>query len=147
MTINNQITAKDLFKAKCAEHRLKVTPQRVTIYDELLKAKDHPSADVIYKRVRGLLPNISFDTVYRTLLSFSEIGIVNQVEGYGEKKRFEPNLYSHHHFRCLKCHAIIDFSNDAYNNIVVPDELKKQFQVLSKRVVLEGICKDCSKKI
>ncbi|MDD5255062.1 MAG: transcriptional repressor [Candidatus Omnitrophica bacterium] len=146
MTINDQASARELFKEKCAEHNLKVTPQRVTIYEELLKAKDHPSADAIYKRVRSFLPNISFDTVYRTLLSFSEIGIINQVEGYGEKKRFEPNLYSHHHFRCLKCHAIIDFSHDAYNNIAVPDELKKQFQVLNKRVVLEGVCKECGKK-
>lgn len=145
MTITDSGNARELFREKCAEHNLKVTPQRVTIYDELLKAKDHPSADSIYKRVRSLLPNISFDTVYRTLLSFSEIGIINQVEGYGEKKRFEPNLYSHHHFRCLKCHVIIDFFNNAYNNIVVPEELKKQFQVLNKRVVLEGICKECIK--
>jgi Fur family peroxide stress response transcriptional regulator len=138
--------SKKFFREKCAEHNLKITPQRVAIYDEILKDKDHPSADVIYKRVRKTLQNISFDTVYRTLLSFSEIGIVNLVEGYGKKMRFEPNLHSHHHFICMKCHAIIDFHNDAYNSIEVPDELKKQFQVLSKRVVLEGICKECSKK-
>lgn len=145
MTIQNTNAFKEIFRAKCTAHSLKITPQRVTIYEELLKAKDHPSADAIYKRVRKTLPNISFDTVYRTLLSFSEIGIVNLVEGYGEKKRFEPNLNNHHHFRCIKCHAIIDFFNEAYNSIEVPCELKKQFQVLNRRVVLEGICRECSK--
>jgi Fur family peroxide stress response transcriptional regulator len=146
MTNSRLNTSTELFKNKCARHGLKITPQRVMIYNELRKAKDHPSADTIYKRVRKILPSISSDTVYRTLLSFSKIGIVNLVEGYSGNKRFEPNLTKHHHFRCLKCQAIIDFCNDAYNSIEVPDELKKQFQFLNKRVVLEGICKECSKK-
>lgn len=125
---------------------MKITPQRVTIYEELLKSKDHPSADVIYHRVKKTLSNISFDTVYRTLLSFVEIGMVNLVEGFGDKKRFEPNLNRHHHFRCLKCHAIIDFHNEVYDSIETPEEVKKQFRVLRTRVVLEGICKKCSEK-
>ena len=58
-----------LFYMKCEEHGLKVTPQRVFIYEELLKATDHPSIDDIYQRVKRHLPNISFDTVYRTALS------------------------------------------------------------------------------
>ena len=51
-------TSKQFFKDKCAEHNLKITPQRVIIYEELSKSKDHPSADAIYKRVRKTLPNI-----------------------------------------------------------------------------------------
>lgn len=138
--------SKELLYEKCSAHGLKVTPQRVRIYEELIKASDHPAADDIYKRVRKSLPNISFDTVYRTLLSFSEIGIINLVEGYGEKKRFEPNVDNHHHCRCIKCHTIIDFCNDAYNSIQVPEELSRRFQVLNKRVVLEGICSKCQEK-
>ncbi len=141
--IDNSI---QFFQEKCLKHGLKITVQRVAIYEELLKARDHPSADDIYKRVRKTFPNISFDTVYRTLLSFSEIGIIKPVEGYGEKKRFDPNINKHHHFRCVQCHEIIDFVNESYDNIEVPQELEKQFIVLNKRVVLEGICKKCSKK-
>lgn len=134
------------FQEKCLEHGLKLTVQRSAIYEELLKAKDHPSADDIYKRVRESFPNISFDTVYRTLLSFSEIGIIKPVEGYGEKKRFDPDISNHHHFRCMRCHAIIDFVNESYDNIKVPKELEEQFSVLNKRVVLEGICNKCGNK-
>jgi len=137
---------KTRFFDKCAEKGLKITPQRSLIYDELTKAKDHPTADAIYKRVRKILANISFDTVYRTLLSFTEVGIVNLVEGYGEQKRFEPNLDQHHHFRCMKCHTIYDFENDAYNDIAVPESVQKQGVIISKRVVLEGICSKCKGK-
>lgn len=138
--------SKEAFYAKCAEHGLKVTPQRVRIYEELMKADDHPSADVIFKRVRKDLSNISFDTVYRTLLSFTEIGIVSLVEGYGEQKRFEPNGHQHHHFRCMQCHTIYDFENEAYDNITVPEAVKKQGVVINKRVVLEGVCSKCKGK-
>lgn len=137
---------KKMFYEKCSENGLKITPQRSHIFDELSKAKDHPSAEVIYKRVRKILSNISFDTVYRTLLSFSEIGIVNLVEGTGEQKRFEPNLHQHHHFRCIKCYTIYDFENEAYNDIAVPEAVQKQGVIINKRVVLEGICSKCKGK-
>ncbi len=137
---------KKKFFDKCAEKGLKITPQRSLIFDELSKAKDHPTSDAIYQRVRKSLPNISFDTVYRTLLSFTEIGIVSLVEGTGEQKRFEPNLHRHHHFRCIKCYTIYDFENDAYDNIAVPDAVRKQGVIINKRVVLEGICSKCKGK-
>ena len=137
---------KKMFYDKCAQNGLKITPQRTLIFDELSKATDHPTADAIYKRVRKTLSNISFDTVYRTLLSFTEIGIVNLVEGSGEQKRFEPNLHQHHHFRCIKCHTIYDFENESYSNIEVPEVVQKQGTVFNKRVVLEGICTKCKGK-
>ena len=142
---NNYIdSSMVLFKERCREHNLKITPQRTEIYKELLKAKDHPSADMMYKRIRKNLPNISFDTVYRTLLSFSEIGIADIVEGYGEPKRFDPNTRDHHHFHCTKCGNIIDFQSELYDNIEIPEEIKKEFNVTKRRVILEGICKKCS---
>jgi len=137
---------KKIFYDKCAEKGLKITPQRSIIFDELSNATDHPTADAIYKRVRKSLANISFDTVYRTLLSFTEIGIVNLVEGTGEQKRFEPNLHQHHHFRCIKCYTIYDFENDAYDNIAVPESVLKHGVIINKRVVLEGICSKCKGK-
>lgn len=137
---------KKIFYTKCTEKGLKITPQRSLIFDELVKATDHPTADAVYKRVRKILLNISFDTVYRTLLLFTEIGIINLVEGTGEQKRFEPNLHQHHHFRCIKCYTIYDFENEAYNDIAVPEVVQRQGDIINKRVVLEGICSKCKGK-
>lgn len=145
--IENDIeSSMRIFRDACEEHDLKITPQRTVIYKELLKAKDHPSADILYKRVRNNLPNISFDTVYRTLLSFSEIGLADIIEGHGEPKRFDPETRSHHHFRCIKCGKITDFKSELYDNIEIPQEIRKDFKVIKKRVVLEGICKYCSRR-
>jgi Fur family peroxide stress response transcriptional regulator len=133
----------DIFYHRAKEHGLKITPQRTAIYQELLKAKDHPSADIIYKRLVKKIPNISFDTVNRTLLTFSQIGIANIVEGYGQPKRYDPDIDIHHHFRCTRCNKIIDFHNEDYDNLIVPREIQKQFTVFHKKVVLEGLCDQC----
>lgn len=135
----------DRFHERSKEHGLKITPQRTLIYQELLKAKDHPTADDIYRRIVKKIPNISFDTVNRTLLTFSQIGITQVVEGYGQPKRYDPDMETHHHFRCIRCNSIIDFHNQDFDNLPVPEEFNKQFTVMNKKVVLEGLCSMCRK--
>ncbi|MHC4131162.1 MAG: Fur family transcriptional regulator [Planctomycetota bacterium] len=146
---NNQISDSEL-EAKsyrlielCREKGLKVTPQRVAIYQELVKAADHPSADILYKRIKADLPNISLDTVNRTLLTFADIGAAFVVEGSGEPKRFDAELEDHLHFKCLKCRKIIDFHRKSIKNIEVPEEIAEQCKVLRKAIYFEGICERC----
>jgi Fur family peroxide stress response transcriptional regulator len=135
----------EFFYGICRENGLKITPQRTAIYQELLKARDHPSADDLYNRIVKKIPNISFNTVNSTLLTFSKIGITSVVEGYGQPKRYDPDMNTHHHFRCIQCNSIIDFNNKEYDNLTVPEELNRQFSVISKKVVLEGLCSRCRK--
>jgi Fur family peroxide stress response transcriptional regulator len=134
------------FEKKCRENNLKLTPQRFAVYQELLNSRDHPNAEVIYRRLKKSYPNISLDTVNRTLLTFNRIGIANVVEGSGEPKRFDGNVDLHHHFRCVRCNNLIDFYNDTYDNLEVPEKIKGQFVVLGKKVYLEGICDRCKKR-
>lgn len=137
----------EIFYQRSKKHGLKITPQRTIIYQELLKAKDHPTADDIYKRVVRKIPNISFDTVNRTLLKFSKIGIADVVEGSGQAKRYDPNMNIHHHFRCIQCGSITDLHHEPYDNITVPEDISKQCAVISKKVVLEGLCGKCRKGV
>jgi Fur family peroxide stress response transcriptional regulator len=133
------------FKKICQAHRLKITPQRIAIYQELFNSDTHPAADTIYQVVKKEYTNISFDTVNRTLLTFAKIGIVEVVEIFGGAKRFDPNVTNHHHIHCTQCGKILDFYSRAYDNLAVPDGVYEQFQVVSKRVILKGICKECRK--
>ena len=134
------------FIQTCKMNNLKVTPQRISIYRELIKSKDHPSTDAMFQTIRKEFPNISFDTVHRTLLTFSEIGIADVVEGYGGSKRFDPDVTEHHHMHCMICGDIMDFHHEAYSNLKVPDGIKKRFSVVTRRVVLKGICENCNEK-
>jgi Fur family peroxide stress response transcriptional regulator len=132
------------FREKCRAHNLSITPQRVAIYTELAKSKEHPCAEDVFERVRRTFPDISLDTVYRTLTTFAEIGIVNIVEGYGEAKRYDPDVTAHHHFRCKKCNKIVDFHDNSYDSLRVPRSFRKGFKVTGIKVVLEGLCNECA---
>jgi Fur family peroxide stress response transcriptional regulator len=146
VTSKNTEIAVTHLRDKCREHGLRVTPQKVMIYKELLKSLDHPSPEQIFKRLKRAFPELSFDTVYRTLSTFDEIGLVDLVEGYGTARRFDPKLEKHHHFRCRKCGTIIDFTSDHYDAIAIPNDISKECEVLNLRVTIEGFCKKCRKK-
>jgi Fur family peroxide stress response transcriptional regulator len=134
------------FEDRCREIGLRVTPQRVAIYRELLRTDEHPSAEVLCRRVRRLLPSVSLDTVNRTLLTLAEIGAAFVVEGSGEPKRFDAGPGSHQHFKCVKCKRIVDFRHKPFDNIPVPKTLSRRFTVLRKTVYFEGICDLCAGK-
>ncbi|MCE5339892.1 MAG: transcriptional repressor [Planctomycetaceae bacterium] len=127
----------------CKEKGLKVTPQRIEIYKTLLESKEHPSAEIIYAEIHKKLPNVSFDTVNRTLNTLAEIGAAFIVEGTGEVRRFDANLESHQHIKCIKCKKIFDFSYKNFENINVPENLANNFKVLRATVYIEGLCKSC----
>ncbi|MCX8031593.1 MAG: transcriptional repressor [Thermodesulfovibrionales bacterium] len=135
----------DEFIDKSKSKGLKITPQRIAIYKELIKSSEHPSAETVYKKLHKKYPNISFDTVNRTLITFSNIGLLQIVEGYGDPKRFDPNTESHHHFRCIKCGSISDFSYKEYNELKIPENYS-ELEIRKVKVILEGICKKCKNK-
>lgn len=132
------------FVEMCKASNLKVTPQRMAIYRELVNSTEHPTVDAMFQVVQKEFPNISYDTVSRTMLTFAQIGIVDLVEVFGGAKRFDPNVKSHHHLHCVSCGKIFDFHSDHYNNLDIPDEIQKQFRVISSRVVFKGVCEECS---
>ena len=145
MSVGSNRTEERLlsFESICREHGLSITPQRVAIYKELISSSEHPSAITIYKKVSEYYPNISLDTVNRTLLTFHKIGLAKAVGGSGDPKRFDPNLEPHHHFRCISCGEIIDFRDEFYDALEIPAEIKEKFVVLEKKVHLEGFCDQC----
>ncbi len=147
MNSKNKKLLIDDFRQKCRIRNLKITPQRIAIYEELIKSCDHPCTEDIFGRVRAVFPDISIDTVYRTITTFSEIGLVNTVEGYGEAKRYDPDTQPHHHFRCKKCGSIVDFIEESFNKLQAPKKIREKYTVSDLKVVVEGFCEKCSGKI
>jgi Fur family peroxide stress response transcriptional regulator len=131
------------FEKRCRQAALKVTPQRTAIYKALIMTDLHPTADDVFEQVRKEMPNISLDTVNRTLLTLAEIGAAFVVEGTGQPRRFDGGLEDHQHFRCIKCGKIVDFHHKPFDNIALPHEIEGKFKILRKTVYLEGLCQVC----
>ncbi len=134
------------FRRQCRRSNISITPQRVAIYSALMGSTEHPGAEDIYNNVKTDFPDISIDTVYRTLSTFSQIGLVGVVEGYGEIKRYDPDIEPHHHFRCKRCNKIEDFQEPAFSKLRAPARLRKKYNVSNVKVVVEGLCDNCSRK-
>jgi len=134
------------FTERCRKSGLKVTAQRLTVYRELVRSEDHPSADMLHRKIKKSSPSISLDTVNRTLLTLSEMGEASILEGSGDPKRFDAGTHQHQHFRCIKCKRIIDVHHKPFEEIKVPAVIQKKYTVLRKSIYLEGICDRCGRR-
>ncbi len=134
----------DRFRRSCKAKGFRLTPQRIAIYEALLACEHHPGAEDISRAVRTIYPDISMDTVYRTLNTFSKIGLIHPVDGHGRPRRYDPIVEPHHHFRCKQCDRIIDFYDERLNRVSPPDYILQKFTVSSVKVTLEGVCDQCS---
>jgi len=133
----------DVFFTLCRDRGLRVTPQRTAIYEELCRSGNHPTAEQIYAAVKKKFPSISFNTVNETLLTFSRVKLVDIVEGFGSPRRYDPNRSHHHHVHCVKCGAILDFHNAAFDRLVPPPDIEADYEIINAKVVLTGICPKC----
>ena len=134
------------FENACRKADLKVTHQRLEIFKELAQAEDHPSAEMLYKRIIKRLPTISLDTVYRTLATFEKHSLITRVQTVESQARFEAEMVRHHHAVCSKCGAITDFTWESFDEAQVPDKVAGWGKVFKRNAVLEGICNSCSGK-
>ncbi len=92
------------------------------------------------------MPTISLNTVNETLLTFSQTGLVEMVEGFGGSRRYDPNLAVHHHVHCIECRAVFDFTEESLNRIELPEKITREFEITSTRVVITGVCAKCREK-
>ena len=74
------------------------TPQREVVLKVILEKRDHPTADEIFARVKGMMPSISLATVYNCLETLVRGGLVRQVNLERAPTRYCPNLHEHAHF-------------------------------------------------
>lgn len=97
------------FEEVCNQAGVKITPQRMEIYRELVCTEKHPDADTLCTRIRKRMPHVSLDTIYRTLSLSEEIGLIQKVDILCDRARFDANVDLHHHFVCRECGIARDF--------------------------------------
>jgi Fur family peroxide stress response transcriptional regulator len=89
------------------------------------------------------LPTISLDTVYRTLSTLADHGLINRVETAESLARFEASPVRHHHIICRKCGRIMDFVWSLIDEVPLPDQVKDWGKIDHKSLVVYGTCNRC----
>ena len=146
--IAKQIFAERLesFLAKAKERGVRVTPQRLAIHRIVASSEDHPGAEEVHKKLRRRFPTVSLDTVYRTLRLLEKLELVSAVHPHHDTQRFDANTRPHHHFICLRCGLIRDFTNPRLSALSIPSESLAFGLPRDLSVEVRGVCNNCLNK-
>ena len=132
---------KEKHRIDLKNSNLKITPQRMAVLEALNNLKDHPTADKIKEYVVKNHSNIAVGTIYKTLETFVEKGLVRKVKTEKDVMRYDAILEKHHHLYCEDTEHIEDFLDDKLNNMLEKYFKKKKipnFKVKDIRLQIIG---------
>jgi Fe2+ or Zn2+ uptake regulation protein len=125
------------------ENGIKVTPQRLEVLMYLDDNKAHPNVERIYSDLKKKNPSLSKTTVYNTLDSLKEHGLVQALTISPTESIFDSVISPHHHFLCKICGAIIDIDVECP---YIEDMLKGGHKIDEVHGYFKGTCEDCLKQ-
>ncbi len=149
MTIIDQSNI-DKIKTRLRDGGLKLTPQRLTILDVIIRAEgSHLTIEELYEMVKVVKPETGVATVYRTILLFEELGIVKKLDLNDGIYRYELNheeeVHGHHHLVCSACGKVEEVKDDLLDSVEQVIENEYKFRIKDHSLKFYGLCRDCYK--
>ena len=133
----------------------RVTPARyavLRVLDVADVSDEHLTAEQIGSRVAEAEPSVHRATVYRTLTSLVEAGVVSHVHLGGSAAVYHLEVerlsaataHSHAHVQCSSCGRIIDVPQDAFDPVAKRLDDDLGFRLDTTHAALLGTCSDCT---
>ncbi|OIJ16119.1 transcriptional repressor [Anaerobacillus arseniciselenatis] len=124
------------------EKGYKHTGKREQMLQLFSEEKRYIAAKDVLEAMQNEYPGLSFDTIYRNLSTFVELGILEMTELEGEKKfRFSCSTDEHHHhIICLTC------GKTKHIHLCPMDQLSgdsNDFKIVGHKFEVYGYCKEC----
>lgn len=137
-------SSEDIVKAA----GLKITHVRLSALDALASARKPLTAKALLSALAKKDKTIDTVTVYRTLKSFEESGIIRSLSLGSDSLSYELAHDHHHHIVCLSCGLIEDFDACAFDSLkskILKDS--RHFKAITKHSFeMFGVCVSCDKK-
>ena len=127
------------FKAKM----LKLTPQRLAVYQHHKNTNEHPSAESVYKTLHESYPTMSLATVYKTLKTLVEIGLVQEINIGEGNFRYDGNCNEHGHIQCINCGKVEDLCGIDFLPLNKMVEEGTNYTVKYNKLFFYGSCEKC----
>lgn len=121
-------------------HGIKPSYQRIKIFEYLIKYRNHPTVDMIFRELVPMIPTLSKTTVYNTLNLFIAKKIASVIIIEENETRYDANTAVHGHFKCRECSRVYDLDIDLAK-IEIP--MLDQHQVTEHHFYFKGVCKEC----
>lgn len=130
----------DFLTHELKRRNIRLSTHRLQVLEYMCRNPVHPTVDQIYLSIKKKSPNLSRTTVYNTLHTLLEAGLVRVITIEETETRFDIALRDHGHFKCFECGAVNDFTIDF--DTILPVGLKG-FQVTEKDIYFKGVCPKC----
>ncbi len=121
----------DIAKFAISEKGLKVTHQRIVVYQAVFNSDNHPTAEQVFDLVKENNPSITLATVYKTLEAFVENRLINKVSTPQGTMRYDARTDNHNHIYISNTNEILDFEDEELKNIMMAYLSKKNFSNLN----------------
>lgn len=122
---------------------IRLSHQRLKVLEFLAAHQIHPTADQIYTGLEKEIPTLSKTTVYSTLNTLVDAGLVRMINIEDHEVRYDIRLENHGHFKCESCGAIYDFDTDIDT---LPTVGLNHFKIKDKNIYFKGTCPACTVK-
>jgi Fur family ferric uptake transcriptional regulator len=112
LTVSND-AAREKFKAHLSAKGLRVTGQRLAIFEAAFAQKEHFTAEGLLDHARAIDDSVSRATVYRTLPIMIESALLREVDIGKNLKYYLPNADNNSQVAqviCLDCDKIFEIS-------------------------------------
>lgn len=126
----------------------RVTQQRLHLVDHVFKRHDHFDADELAASIGDLKSEgVSRATIYRTLDEMVDAGLLRAMSLSGRKVyELDYGYPQHDHLYCQSCEKLIEFHSEELQAICEAAARQHRFRVTGHRLIVMGICSDCSRK-
>jgi Fur family transcriptional regulator, ferric uptake regulator len=121
------------------------TRQRAAITELLNDLDDFRSAQELHDELRRRGEGIGLTTVYRTLQSLSETGLVDTLRtDTGESVYRRCSEHHHHHLVCRACGTTVEVQGGQVETWAAEVAREHGFSEVSHTVEIFGVCGDCA---
>ena len=128
-------------------HGLRRTPQRQATLAAVAAAAGHATAEEIVKRVRRKMPAVSPSTVYRTLGSLEEVGILCHAHlGHTASVYHVGTAGLHQHLVCERCGALQEVSDGLTGPFARSLKRSYGFEANFTHFAVLGLCRSCARR-
>ena len=124
---------------RCKSVGIRMTGQRQLVIKVLENSKDHPDVETLFERANKIDNKVSIATVYRTVRTLQNAGILEKLEFNDGRSRFENAVRNHHdHLIDLDTGKVIEFLDEEIEQIQTKIAKKLGYKLIGHKLELYG---------